>query len=158
MITSSIPENSSEADLSRLAQMVMSLFDHWNLSSEDQAFLLGLAPRNRDALGRYREGARVGTTREEYERVGQLLGIHRSLRLLFPRNRDVAYGWMKMCNRAFGGMTPVDAIKEYGFAGLLMVRAYLDRVDPVRFVGEVNCSLRFVTTIVSCPVFLEQRR
>jgi hypothetical protein len=44
MIASSIPENSSEADLSRLAQMVMSLFDHWNLSNEDQAFLLGLAP------------------------------------------------------------------------------------------------------------------
>lgn len=158
MIASSIPENSSAADLSRLAQMVMSLFDRWSLSSEDQAFLLGLAPGNRDALDRYREGARIGTTREEYERVGHLLGIHRSLRLLFPHNRDVAYGWMKMCNRAFGGMTPVDAIKEYGFAGLLMVRAYLDRVDPVRFVGEVTCSLRFVTTIVSCPVFLDQRR
>lgn len=43
MITASIPENSSEADLSRLARMVMSLFDRWNLSSEDQAFLLGLA-------------------------------------------------------------------------------------------------------------------
>lgn len=105
MIASSIPENSSEADLSRLAQLVMSLFDRWNLSSEDQAFLLGLAPGNRAALGRYREGARIGMTREEYERVGHLLGIHRSLRLLFPRNRDVAYGWMKMRNRAFGGMT-----------------------------------------------------
>lgn len=63
-----------------------------------------------------------------------------------------------MCDRAFGGMTSVDAIKGYGFAGLMMVLAYLDRVDPVRFVGEVTCSLRFVTTIVSCPVFLEQRR
>ncbi|OAJ52947.1 hypothetical protein A6V37_35975 [Paraburkholderia ginsengiterrae] len=141
-----------------LAQMVMSFFDHWNLSSEDQAFLLGLAPGNRDAMGRYREGARIGTTREEYERVGHLLGIHRNPRLLFLRNRDVAYGWMKMCNCASDGMTPVDAIKEYGFAGLLMVRAYLDRVDPVRFVGEVACSLRFVITIVSCPVFPEHRR
>ena len=129
MIASSIPENSPDADLSRLAQIVMSLFDHWNLSSEDQAFLLGLAPGNRAALDRYREGTRIGTTREEYERVGYLLGIHRSLRLLFPRHRDVAFGWIKMCNRAFGGITPVDAIKEYGFAGLLMVRAYLDCVE-----------------------------
>jgi len=158
MIASSIPENSSEADLSRVAQMFMSLFDHWNLSSKDQAFLLGLAPGNRGALGYYRKGACIGTTREEYERVGHLLGIHRSLRLLFPRNRDVAYGWIKMSNRAFGGMTPVDAIKEYGFAGLPIVHAYLDRVDPVRFVGEVPCSLHFVTIIVYCPVFLERRR
>lgn len=147
MIASSIPENSSDADLSRLAQMVMSLFDHWNLPSEDQAFLLGLAPGNRAALGRYREGARIGTTREEYERVGHLLGIHRSLRLLFPRNRDVAYSWMKMCNRAFGGMTPVDAIKEYGFAGLLMVRAYLDCVEKSR-IGAINKNL-----LRPCSVF-----
>jgi hypothetical protein len=95
--------------------------------------------------------------REEYERVGHLLGIHRSLCLLFPRNRDVVYGWMEMCDRAFGGMTSVEAIKGYWFARLMVVRAYLDRVDPVRFVGEVACSLRFVTTIVSCRVFLEQR-
>lgn len=66
-------------------------------------------------------------TRDQYERVGHLLGIHKSLRLLFPGNRDVVYGWMKMRNRAFGGMTPVDAIRDYGFVGLLMVRTYLDR-------------------------------
>lgn len=69
MITSSIPENSSEADLSHLAQMVMSLFDHWNLSNEDQAFLLGLAPGNRAALGRYREGARISVRRERSTNV-----------------------------------------------------------------------------------------
>ncbi|NYH25993.1 MbcA/ParS/Xre antitoxin family protein [Paraburkholderia bryophila] len=106
----------------------MSLFDHWNLSSEDQAVLLGLAPGNRPALARYRKGARIGTTRDQCDRVRHLLGIHRSLRLLFPRNREVAYGWMKMRNRAFGDMTPVEAIRKYGFVGLLMVRAYLDRV------------------------------
>lgn len=127
MIAPSIPESSPEADLGCLAQMVMSLLDRWDLSSEDQAFLLGLAPGNRAALARYREGARIGTTRDQYDRVGHLLGIHKSLRLMFPRNLDVAYGWMKMRNRAFGGMTPVDAIREYGFVGLLMVSAYLDR-------------------------------
>lgn len=127
MITSSIPENSVEADLSRLAPMVMSLFDRWNLSSEDQAFLLGLAPGNLVALVCYREGVPIGTTRDQYDRVGHLLGIHKSLRLLFPGNRDVMYGWMKMRNRAFGGMAPVDAVREYGFLGLLMVRTYLER-------------------------------
>lgn len=123
-----MPENSSEADLSRLGRMVISLFDHWNLSSKDQAVLLGLAPGNRTSLAHYREGARIRTTRDQYDRVRHLLCIHRSLRLLFPRNREVVYGWMKMRNRAFGGMTPVEAIRKYGFVGLLMVSAYLDRV------------------------------
>jgi hypothetical protein len=128
MTASSVPEHSSEANRGRLGRMVISLFDHWNLSSEERAVLLGLAPGNRTFLARYRKGARICTTRDQYDRVRHLLGIHRSLRLLFPRNREVVYGWMKIRNRAFGGMTPVEAIRKYGFVGLLMVRAYLDRV------------------------------
>lgn len=130
MPTASIPESTTEAQQSRLARMIMALFDHWKLSSEDQALLLGLALGNRSALARYREGARIGTTPDQYERVGHLLGIHARLRLLFPHNRDVAYSWMKLRNRAFDGVTPVEAIREYGFAGLLMVRAYLERAQP----------------------------
>ena len=106
--------------------MVMQLFDHWQLSTEDQASLLGLAPGNRAALGRYRKGEPVGGSRDQYERVGHLLAIHKNLRLLFPHNRELAYRWMTARNRAFDNLTPVDIIKEWGFAGLLKVRAYLD--------------------------------
>ena len=49
------------------------------------------------------------------------------LRLLFPHNRDLAYRWMTTRNKAFDNLTPVEVVKEWGFAGLLMVRAYLDR-------------------------------
>jgi hypothetical protein len=107
--------------------MTMKLFDHWGLSTEDQAALLGLAANNRAALGRYRKGEPIGSTRDQYERVGHLLGIHKNLRLLFPRNIDLAYRWMSARNKAFDNLSPVDVIKEYGFAGLLMVRSYLDR-------------------------------
>ena len=108
------------------ARMVMQLFDHWQLSTEDQASLLGLPPGNRAALGRYRKGEPVGGSRDQYERVGHLLAIHKNLRLLFPHNRELAYRWMTARNRAFDNLTPVDIIKEWGFAGLLKVRAYLD--------------------------------
>ncbi len=114
-------------DRGALAQMVMNLLDHWNLPTEDQAALLGLATNNRAALNRYRKGDPIGTSRDQYERVGHLLGIHKSLRLLFPQNRDLVYQWMSTRNRAFDNLTPVQAIREWGFAGLLMVRAYLDR-------------------------------
>jgi|GEM_PF-165451 len=114
-------------DRGALASMVMNLFDHWNLSTEDQASLLGLATSNRAALTRYRKGEPVGTSRDQYERVGHLLAIHRNLRALFPENRELVYKWMSLRNRAFDNLTPVEVIREKGFAGLLMVRSYLDR-------------------------------
>lgn len=114
-------------DRSALAKMVMTLLDHWKLTTEDQAALLGIATSNRAALARYRKGEPIGTSRDQFERVGHLLGIHKNLRLLFPQNRDLAYRWMSTRNKAFNNFTPVEVIKEWGFAGLLMVRSYLDQ-------------------------------
>ena len=85
-------------DRGALARMVMKLLDHWQLSTEDQAALLGLATSNRAALGRYRRGEAIGGSRDQFERVGHLLGIHKSLRLLFPQNLDLAYRWMTTRN------------------------------------------------------------
>ena len=118
-------------DRGPLAKMVMTLLDHWNLTTEDQAALLGIATSNRAALTRYRKGEPIGTSRDQYERVGHLLSIHKNLRLLFPQNRDLVYRWMSTRNKAFDNRTPVEVVKEWGFAGLLMVRAYLDRARGV---------------------------
>jgi uncharacterized protein (DUF2384 family) len=82
-------------------------------------------------LARYRKGEPIGTSRDQYERVGHLLGIHKNLRLLFPHNRELAYRWMTTRNKAFENRTPVEVIKEWGFAGLLMVRGYLDHARSV---------------------------
>ena len=120
-------EVSASQDRSALAKMVMALLDHWKLSTEDQAALLGIATSNRAALSNYRSGKPVGTSRDQYERVGHLLGIHKNLRLLFPQDPELAYRWMSTRNKAFDNLTPVEVVKEWGFAGLLMVRAYLDR-------------------------------
>ncbi len=114
-------------DRSSLARMVIKLFDHWQLSTEDQLALLGLSIGNRAAIGRYRRGEPLANSRDLLERVGHLLAIHKNLRLLFPHNRDLAYAWVTTRNRAFGEKTPVELVGERGFSGLLHVRAYLDR-------------------------------
>jgi hypothetical protein len=59
------------------------------------------------------------------DRVGHLLGIHKSLRILFPHDRDLAYRWMTTPNRRLGGR-PVDVALDRGFEGLLALRRYLD--------------------------------
>lgn len=115
------------ADRGALARMLVNLFEHWQLSSEEQLEMLGLASANRAALARYRKGEPIAPSRDMLERAGHLFGIHKSLRLLFPRDRNLAYAWMRSPNRAFGGLRPADVVREHGFAGLLMLRAYLDR-------------------------------
>ena len=109
--------------------MVTRVFELWSLGSEDQLAMLGLSTSNRAALSRYRKGEPLAANRDLLERAGHLLAIHKNLRLIFPQDqdRDLAYAWMTRRNRAFDGRTPVEVVREWGFTGMLMVRAYLDR-------------------------------
>jgi hypothetical protein len=125
MKTNTAPND--ESDSTKIGPMIMQLFDHWKLSTDEQASMLGVAETNRAALGRYRKGEALGASRDQKDRVGHLLGIHKNLRLLFPQNRDLVYVWMTTRNKAFENLRPVDVIKSYGFSGLLMVRFYLDK-------------------------------
>jgi hypothetical protein len=110
---------------SRLAAMVTKLLEHWKLTASEQADLLGLSTGSRSTLVRYRSGEPLADNRDLLDRASHLLGIHKSLRLLFPHDRDLAYRWMTQPNRRLGAR-PVDLIVEHGFEGLLALRRYLD--------------------------------
>jgi antitoxin Xre/MbcA/ParS-like protein len=109
----------------RLAVMVTRLLEHWHLPATEQAILLGLSAGSRSTLVRYRSGEPLADNRDLLERAGHLLGIHKSLRMLFPHDRDLVYRWMTQPNRRLGAR-PVDLIIEHGFEGLLALRRYLD--------------------------------
>ncbi|QIM49843.1 MULTISPECIES: MbcA/ParS/Xre antitoxin family protein [Alcaligenaceae] len=113
-------------DRSKISVMLMKLFDHWGLNSTQMLGLLGYSPTNRGLLSDYRSGKPLANDRDKLERAGILLGIHKSLRLLFPHNRQLAYTWMTQANRAFGGLSPVTVAEKYGIMGLHQVRSYLD--------------------------------
>lgn len=119
--------NLPSKDRGALARMVIQLFDLWGLTVNDQLAILGLAAGNRAAIARYRRGQPLANQRDQLDRVGHLLAVHKNLRLLFPNNRELAYSWMTARNRSFDNQTPVEVITDRGFSGLLMVRAYLDR-------------------------------
>jgi transcriptional regulator with XRE-family HTH domain len=110
---------------SRLATMLMRLLDLWGLSAAEQAEVLGLSGGSRSTLARYRGGEPLADSRDLLDRAGHLLGIHKSLRLLFPHDRDLSYRWMRQPNRRLGAR-PVDVVRERGFEGLLAIRRYLD--------------------------------
>ena len=109
----------------RLARMVVSLLDHWDLSPNDQAVLLGLSTQSRSTIARYRRGEPFADSADLLARAGHLLGIHKALRILFPHDRDLAYRWVSTPNRRFG-TTPLEIMKRHGYEGILAVRRYLD--------------------------------
>ena len=109
-----------------LAGMVIRLFDLWRLPMQDQMSLLGLSESSRMTLARYRKGEPFEDRRDFLDRVANLLSIHRSLRVLFPKNRELGYRWPSTPNKTFDGLTPVEVIRRDGFLGLLEVKRYLD--------------------------------
>lgn len=107
-----------------VAKMVARLFDLWRLSAQEQVELLGL--ESESELERYRSGKLVSHGGDIMDRAANLLSIHASLRILFPRNRGLVYRWPSTKNKAFGGLSPVEFIRKEGFAGLLAVKRYLE--------------------------------
>ena len=111
-----------------LARAITKLFELWKLIAADQLMLLGLNESNRIALQRYSKGEALAANGDLLDRVGHLLGIHKSLKLLYPHNPEIVAGWMSSPNTLFDGATPVDIVRRFRFPGLLMVRGTLDRM------------------------------
>ena len=82
----------------KLAKMVTRLFELWNLSTADQLELLGLSRTSRSQLSKYRKGGAIPSSRDMLDRIGWLLSIHKSLRLLYPRNENIRYTWINRQN------------------------------------------------------------
>ncbi|WP_420466061.1 MbcA/ParS/Xre antitoxin family protein [Panacagrimonas sp.] len=118
----------TEAERKALARQVVKLLELWQLDKAKASEMLGLSANTRTTLSRYAQGAALADQRDLLDRVGNLLGIHKSLRLLFPHNRDLAYRWPTTANRALGGRRPVDVIAEEGLPGLVALRGYLDHL------------------------------
>ncbi|ADC73200.1 conserved hypothetical protein (plasmid) [Thioalkalivibrio sp. K90mix] len=116
-----------QEDRKALAKMVTQAFKNWDLENEESLAMLGLSEGSRGSLSRYRNGEPLNQNRDMMERAGHILAIHKNLRLMFPHDRERAYQWMRTRNRAFNNLTPAEVVSQYGFQGLLMVRAYLDR-------------------------------
>ena len=110
----------------KLAKMVTRLFELWNLSTADQLELLGLSRTSRSQLSKYRKGGAIPSSRDMLDRIGWLLSIHKSLRLLYPRNENIRYTWIKRQNQMLNGQKPLDLMKNQGLIGIASVARYLD--------------------------------
>lgn len=109
------------------AKLITRLFELWNLDNATQLNLLGLSETSRSLLVKYRSGdSPLPASRDVRDRVGWLLACHKALRLLYPRNEALRYGWVNRRNAAFNGHTPVEVMRDQGLVGVARVARYLD--------------------------------
>ena len=110
----------------KLARLVTRLFELWDLPTADQLELLGLSRTSRAQISKYRKGGAVPSSRDMLDRIGWLLSIHKSLRLLYPRNENIRYTWVKRRNQILDDQRPLDIMKYQGLIGIARVARYLD--------------------------------
>lgn len=101
------------------------LAERWKLRVAEQRKLLGEPPESTFyKWKRERDGA---LARDTLERISYLLGIFKSLAILFPQ-ADRADAWLRKPNTAptFGGKSALERMLSGNVADLYVVRQYLD--------------------------------
>ena len=124
--TNEAPDGISRKERASLAKMCVRLLELWGLDRRQQAVMLGLSPRTRSTLRNYANGTPLPEQRDILDRAGHLMGIIKSLELLFPENPELIEAWASTPDQALGGLTPYQMVAREGLAGLRDLRAYLD--------------------------------
>nr|WP_298166678.1 MbcA/ParS/Xre antitoxin family protein [uncultured Pseudomonas sp.] len=120
-----------DPDSTKAGQVALKFFfnlmDKWNCTLEQQMVLLGSIGRS--TLYKYRQLPEVRLPRDTMERVSYLMGIHKSLRILFG-DKPSTYEWVKKANSEapFNGNSALQLMLAGGVVDLADVRRYLDGV------------------------------
>ena len=111
----------------RLANEIMDLFDHWQVTMDDQISLLGLADTVRKRhLHKFREDLPLPDDGKVMERAEHLMGIADALRTYFPNSPQARSRWMRTTSKKFPNITPIQIMLRDGVSGLIRIRAHLD--------------------------------
>lgn len=101
------------------------IMDTWGASTGDRCMIMGGIPEV--SYNEWTE-SKVGTlTKDQLERIGHILGIHKSLCLLFC-DSDGRMRWFKTPNHddTFLGKSPLERIASGHITDLIAVRNYID--------------------------------
>lgn len=101
------------------------LAEHWNLRMADQRKLLGDPPESTFYKWKRQQDGAPG--RDTIERISYLLGIWKTLQILFP-DAAQADAWLHKPNQAplFGGHSALQRMLSGNVSDLYVVRQYLD--------------------------------
>jgi hypothetical protein len=97
----------------------------WQLSVAEQRALLGWPPSS--TFHKYKSGDPGPLSFDALTRVSLVLGIYKSLQILYPEPA-FADRWVRMpnSNALFGGRAPIEFLADAGLDGLFQLRRLLD--------------------------------
>jgi hypothetical protein len=119
--------NTQDADREILAKAIRRLFELWNLSDEQSAWVLGLESQQDPVLSLIRSGGSLPSETGLIARARMLLSIHRKLQLLLPSNPQVAMKWIHAPNSKLNGSTPIEVLRTQGDLGAQQIASLLER-------------------------------
>ncbi|WP_339410192.1 MbcA/ParS/Xre antitoxin family protein [Pseudomonas sp. EA_35y_Pfl2_R5] len=104
-----------------------SLMDKWGCSAAEQKVLLGSVGNT--TYHKFKSLPEVNLSHDLMERISYLMGIHKSLRVIFSNQVENAYDWISKPNQAtpFNGQSALQFMLSGRMAELSDVRRYLDR-------------------------------
>ena len=126
MLAQSLPEIFPADDLGGPAlRAFFGLAEQWQLRVADQRKLLGDPPES--TFYKWKRQRDAVLARDTIERISYLLGIWKSLQILFPDPAQ-ADAWLHKPNQAplFGGHSALERMLSGNVADLYVVRQYLD--------------------------------
>jgi len=115
----------TKAEHEAMQRAVINLFAKWGVKDADAAIIFGGISKK--TVQRWREGDYGRVNRDMADRMSNLLGVHKALRIVFSDSQR-GYDWINTENKAFGGKSALDVLRRGGMEDLIRIRRYLDSV------------------------------
>lgn len=117
--------NYSKVEYEAMQRAIINLFSKWKVKDTDAAIILGGISSK--TLRRWRDGDYGRANRDMADRMSNLLGIHKALRIVFS-DPQRGYDWMNSKSSALGDNSVLDVLLRGGMEDLIRIRRYLDSV------------------------------
>ncbi|ARU16845.1 antitoxin Xre-like helix-turn-helix domain-containing protein [Croceicoccus marinus] len=104
------------------ARAIVRLFDAWGLSDRESRELLGGI--GQDTWLRWKSNSKIRISRDLGTRLGLLLSIHNSLRIIY-HDKSFGNAWVRKSNEFFQWRTPLDVMMSGTIFSMARVRNYL---------------------------------
>lgn len=112
-------------ELQAMQRAIIALFGKWGVTDAEAATILGGISAKTFRRWKTGDYGRVG--RDLADRMSNLLGIHKALRIIFT-DPATGYDWMCTENAALGGRSALEVMQNGGMEDIVRIRRYLDSV------------------------------
>lgn len=126
------PERNFQPTLDRenadlLGKNFFKICEEYKIDSKDQVIILG--QKHLRTIQNWKKENTIGQTWDVFNRVSLLLGIVKSLNVIYPRNPEIVNEWLHKNRKLFKGKSALELIVEdplQSQAALFTVRRVLD--------------------------------